>query len=179
MPATPAGTSALEHEVRIAARPETVFSYFTDPGRIVRWMGSDATLDPRPGGVFRLVFRPNLEVFEYLASTEGVSEEVAPRYTENAVLGEFVEVEPPNRIVFTWGYERELFAMPPQASSVEVSLTPDGDDTVVRLVHRRLPENSITFHRGGWDHYLPRLAIAAAGGDPGPDPMEAAADAGS
>jgi hypothetical protein len=24
-------------------------------------------------------------------------------------------------------------------------------------------------HRGGWDHYLDRLTVRAAGGDPGPD----------
>ena len=175
MPATPAGTSAVEHEVRVAARPETVFAYFTDPGRLVRWMGSEATLDPRPGGVFRMVFRPTPEVVQYLASTGGLDQAQPPRFAENAVLGEFVEVDPHSRIVFTWGYERELFAMPPQSSSVEVSLTADGDDTVVRLVHRRLPDDSTAFHRAGWDHYLPRLAIAAAGEDPGPDPLEAAA----
>jgi hypothetical protein len=53
---------------------------------------------------------------------------------------------------------------------VEVSLTPDGEDTIVRLAHRRLKPEALAFHRAGWDHYLARLALAASGQDPGEDP---------
>jgi uncharacterized protein YndB with AHSA1/START domain len=147
MPATPSETdSVLEYETRVAARPETVFGYFTDPTKMVQWMGTEATLDPRPGGVCR----------------------VNP--SGHAVMsGEFVEVDPPHRIVFTWGWETELFATPPQSTIVEVSLTPEGEDTVVRLAHRRLRPGAVAFHRAGWEHYLPRLALIAAGADPGID----------
>ena len=86
------------------------------------------------------------------------------------MLGEYVEVDPHRRIALTWGWEQELFALPPQSTSVEVTFTPDGEDTIVRLGHRRLPAAAVEFHRTGWQHYLPRLAIAASGGDPGPDP---------
>ena len=57
---------------------------------------------------------------------------------------------------------------------------PDGDDTIVRVVHSRLPSDSANGHAAGWDHYLPRLEIAAAGGDPGADPwvQHPAGDAG-
>jgi uncharacterized protein YndB with AHSA1/START domain len=84
--------------------------------------------------------------------------------------GEFVEVDPPRRVVFTWGWEIELFATPPQSTIVEVSLTPEGDETVVRLVHRRLQPAAVAFHRAGWEHFLPRLALIASGSDPGVDP---------
>jgi uncharacterized protein YndB with AHSA1/START domain len=147
VPAKPSETSAIDHEVRITARPETVFAYFTDPAKMIQWMGSEATLDPRPGGVCRI-------------SPSG----------HNTMLGEFVEVDPPRRIVFTWGWESELFATPPQSTRVEVSLVPDGDETVVHLTHRRLQPEAVPIHQAGWEHYLPRLAIAAAGVDPGPDP---------
>ncbi len=40
----------LERVVRIAARPETVFSYFTDPKKMTLWKGISAQLDPQPGG---------------------------------------------------------------------------------------------------------------------------------
>ena len=51
-PARPNETDGLiEHEIRIAAAPEIVFAHFTDPAKMVRWMGTEATLDPRPGGV--------------------------------------------------------------------------------------------------------------------------------
>jgi uncharacterized protein YndB with AHSA1/START domain len=149
-----------------------VFGYFTDPARLVRWMGAEATVDPRPGGVFRMVFEPTPQVAALIAATGGGH---GGELVTNAVRGEFVEVEPYERIVFTWGYERELFAMPPQSSAVEVSLRADGDETLVRLVHRRLPGAATEFHRAGWDHYLPRLAVAAVGGDPGPDPFSRAA----
>ena len=84
--------------------------------------------------------------------------------------GEYVEVDPPRRIVFTWGWETELLQTPPQSTIVEVSLTAQGDDTVVRLTHRRLHSDAVAFHRAGWEHYLPRLAAAAAGDEPGLDP---------
>jgi uncharacterized protein YndB with AHSA1/START domain len=142
----PVGTEVVEHEVRVAAAPEVVFEYFTDPAKLVRWMGVDATLDPRPGGVCRL-------------DINGV-----------LMLGEFVQVDFPSRVVFTWGWERKLFGMPPQSTAVEVSFTPDADGTIVRLAHSRLPSEAVAFHGGGWRHYLDRLAPAAAGGEPGPDP---------
>lgn len=168
------GTDAVAHEVRIGASPEIVFNHFTDPVRLVRWMGVDATLDPRPGGVFRMVFRPTADVAAYVASASGAP--AGLDLSTNAVLGEFVEVDPYTRIVFTWGYENELFSMPPQASVVEVSLTPEGQETVLRLVHSRLPAAAVEFHRAGWDAFLPRLAITASGGDPGPDPLNVPLD---
>ena len=151
MAATPPETSVVEHEVRIQARPEIVFSYFTDPAKIVRWMGSEATLDPRPGGVCRIAFDD-----------------------EAAALGAFVELEPNRRIVFTWGWEAQWFQMPPQSTTVEVLLVPDGEATIVRLAHSRLPVGASEFHRTGWQHYLGRLTIAATGAEPGPDALAAA-----
>ena len=137
----------VEHEVRVAASPDSVFEYFTDPAKMVKWMGTEATLDPRPGGVCRV--NPSGQA---------------------AMLGEFVEVDRPRRIVFTWGWETALFKTPPQSTLVEVSLTPDGGDTVVRLAHRRLEPEAVALHRAGWQHYLPRLAVAASGAEPGRDP---------
>jgi uncharacterized protein YndB with AHSA1/START domain len=152
MPVAPSGTDVVEHELRIGARPETVFSFFTDPVRMVQWMGEQATLDPRPGGACRIGFQP--------ATAERVY----------AVAGEFIELEPYSRIVFTWGWEDEFFRTPPQSTAVEVTLTPDGDGTILRLTHRRLPPTAVGLHRRGWEHYLARLSTAAAGGDPGADP---------
>jgi len=140
------GTDVVEHTVRIAARRETVFPYFTDPERMCRWMGVEATLDPRPGGVCRV--NPSGRL---------------------AMLGEYVEVDAPRRVVFTWGWEGSAFSTPPQSTRVEVSLEPDGDETVVRLVHSRMHPDSVVVHRTGWGHYLERLAVIAGGGDPGPD----------
>ena len=140
----------LEHEILIAAPPEIVFAFFTDPELHARWMGREATLDPRPGGVYRVVVNPR-----------------------STVRGEFVEVVPHTRVVFTWGFEEPDASVAPGASTVEVTLTPDGDATVLRLVHRDLPEPSRAQHDVGWEHFLERLRVVGAGGDPGPDPWAA------
>jgi uncharacterized protein YndB with AHSA1/START domain len=138
---------SIEHGVRIDARPETVFGFFTDPVKMVSWMGIDATLDPQPGGICRIA-----------VNGAGV------------MVGRYVDVDPPQRVSFTWGWEQRMFDVPPASTSVEVSLTPDGEGTIVRLAHRRLPEGADAPHSRGWRHYLGRLEVAAAGGDPGPDP---------
>ena len=46
----------IEHEIHISAPPEAVFAYFTDPNEHVRWMGLQATLDPTPGGTYRVEY---------------------------------------------------------------------------------------------------------------------------
>jgi uncharacterized protein YndB with AHSA1/START domain len=138
---------AVECEIRVAAAPETVFPYFTDPALATRWKGIEATLDPRPGGVYRVKVH------------EG-----------NVAKGEYVEVDPPRRVVFTWGWEHEDTLVEAGTSTVEIELIPDGEGTLVRLVHRDLPAEARDSHAMGWRHYLARLAIAGAGGDPGPDP---------
>ncbi|WP_329404757.1 SRPBCC domain-containing protein [Streptomyces melanogenes] len=52
----------------------------------------------------------------------------------------------------------------------EVTLEPDGEDTLLRLVHTGLPSpEACAGHSEGWHHYLDRLAVRARGGDPGPD----------
>lgn len=123
---------ATEH---IAAPPAVVFPYFTDPALIVAWIGERAELDPRPGGVFAL------DLGEVLAR------------------GTYLAVDPPYRVVFSWGIPGND-ALPPGGSTVEVVLTPDGDDTLVVLTHRGLPSTHLADHRAGWEHQLGRLPAA-------------------
>lgn len=61
--------------------------------------------------------------------------------------------------------------MQPGSSLVEVWFDEDGEGTLVRLKHSGLPSEEMrAAHLEGHKHYLARLAIAAAGGDPGRDP---------
>ncbi|MEA2346611.1 MAG: hypothetical protein QOG62_398, partial [Thermoleophilaceae bacterium] len=83
--------------------------------------------------------------------------------------GEFVEVDPPRRVVFSWGWEDEGASIRPGETTVEITLEEDGDGTLVRLVHSGLPEAVAAGHATGWHHYMPRLAKVAVGIDPGPD----------
>jgi uncharacterized protein YndB with AHSA1/START domain len=92
---------------------------------------------------------------------------------EDTASGKFVDVQPPNRLVFTFGWEGDDAVTKPGSSTVEITLRVDGNGTLVRLVHRALPtEESAAQHGQGWEHYLARLAVAAAGGDPGPDKFQ-------
>jgi uncharacterized protein YndB with AHSA1/START domain len=148
----PEVAAVVEREIRIAARPETVFDFFVDPEKMVQWKGRRAELDARPGGVYRVE----------------INDEAIAR-------GEYVEIDAPNRVVFTWGWEGQEsgeHAVPPGSSRVEIELTPDGDGTLVRLRHLDLPAQSRDVHGQGWDLYLGRLARVAAGEDPGTDPNQ-------
>ena len=84
--------------------------------------------------------------------------------------GDYVTVQPPERVVFTFSFEGAN-PVPSGSTTVEITLTADGDGTILRLRHSGLPagEAGAPFAQG-WQHFLERLTIVAAGGDPGPDP---------
>jgi uncharacterized protein YndB with AHSA1/START domain len=88
------------------------------------------------------------------------------------VRGEFLEVVPPGRVVFTWGWEdSSLLAgmhVGPGQTRVEITLLPEADGTLLRLRHSGLPAGaSFHFHGMGWHLSIDRLAAVAAGQDPG------------
>ena len=146
----------LIREVVMDASPTTIFPFLTDPARHVLWMGTEAELDPRAGGTYRVLAQGR-----------------------HPAVGTFVEVVPDERVVFTFGWDEPDHPIPAGSTEVEITLIPDGSKTRVRLVHRGLPEDAVADHTGGWDHYLDRLAVASSGGDAGPDaPAEPPSTAG-
>lgn len=130
--------------IHVDAPPEVVFRYLVDPEAIVRWMGEYAELDPKPGGRFAV-------------NVQGA-----------AVRGTYLEVQPPERVVISWGYAGSD-RHPPGESTVEIRLLADGRGTRVELEHRDLPPAERNDHHVGWMHYLPRLGLAATGARPEPD----------
>jgi uncharacterized protein YndB with AHSA1/START domain len=130
--------------VHIDAPPEQVYEYFIRPEAIVRWMGDYALLEPEPGGQFT------------------VDVKGAP------VRGRFMLLDPPHRLVISWGYAGSD-RLPPGASTLDVRFVAEGTGTRVDLEHRDLPGDERPGHAAGWAHYLARLAVAPVG-DPGPDP---------
>lgn len=143
-------STTVRRELTIDASPETVWEFLVDPEKATRWMGLNASLEARPGGLYRV--------------------EVIPG---NIARGEFVELDPPHRLVHTWGWEPGGMSksVAPGSSTIEIELVPAGDGTTLRFTHRDLPsEEAVQSHAHGWDHYFERLAIAAGGGDPGADP---------
>jgi uncharacterized protein YndB with AHSA1/START domain len=135
-------------EVFIQASPETIWQFLVDPTKAVRWMGVAANLDPRTGGLYRVEVLPG-----------------------DVVLGEFVELDPPRRLVQTWGWESPSGSVPAGSTTVAFDLVPRGARTLLRVTHSGLSRASAADRHGrGWDHYLPRLAAVASGDDPGADP---------
>jgi uncharacterized protein YndB with AHSA1/START domain len=132
----------------VKASAERVFQMFVDPALFGRWMAQDATLDATPGGVVRWT-HPN----------------------GDTVSGRYVEIDPPRRIVFTYGWERAEVQIPPGSTTVEIDLIAQVDgSTLVKLVHRGLEDRAADAHRGGWAHYLDRMRSTAEGRHVGPDP---------
>ncbi len=125
--------------------PADVFPYLIDAELMVRWMGDWADLDPAADGRF-------------VVDINGVP-----------IRGRFLVIEPPNRVVFSWGAAGNEH-IPPESTTVEITLRSVGEATVLQLVHRHLPPDQLPQHGLGWAHFLDRLAIAAGGDDPGPDP---------
>jgi len=132
----------------IQAPAEQVFAHFVDPALFGLWMVEDATLEPAPDGIIRWT-HPN----------------------GDTVSGRYVEVDPPRRLVFTYGWERAEVQIPPGSTTVEIDLV-DQDDgtTMVTLVHSGLEAGAADAHGGGWAHYLDRLRRTAGGECVGPDP---------
>jgi uncharacterized protein YndB with AHSA1/START domain len=111
-------------------------------------MGEQATFDVQPGGIYRVGVIPG-----------------------NTARGEFVEIDPPHRLVFTWGWEDGTSDVAAGSTTIEIELVPEGDGTILHFTHSGLPSTESTqSHAHGWDHYLGRLAVASAGSDPGRDP---------
>jgi uncharacterized protein YndB with AHSA1/START domain len=138
-------TEAIVRELQIDASPETVFAFFTEPDKLTRWLCDEAIVDPRPGGV------------NHQTHPGGGDYAAGPYY----MRGEFVEVTPPSRVVFTWGFDNPDVNIGPGESTVEVTLAPDGDGTRLRLVHSGLPEATRASHSEGWTELLAQLAAEA------------------
>jgi uncharacterized protein YndB with AHSA1/START domain len=133
--------------IDIAAPPEQVFDHFVRPDLLVRWMGDVARLEATAGGLFAV-------------DINGV-----------IIRGHFVRVERPTLVEIAWG-EAGNEAMPPGATRVVVRLAPHAGGTRVTLEHGGLPPAEARKHAVGWPHFIGRLAVAARGEDPGPDPWK-------
>ncbi|HEX2114130.1 MAG TPA: SRPBCC domain-containing protein [Alphaproteobacteria bacterium] len=138
----------VRREVKIAAPPATVFAFLTDPEKILRWMGTEATLEPHPGGL-------------YLVNVSG----------RDIARGRFTEVIPVHRLAYSFGWDGDDKKTPPESSLVEIDLIEEAGGTLLRMTHSGLRDaEACASHERGWTHYFARLAVAAAGADPGPDP---------
>ena len=89
-------TTVYERTLAIDASPETVWEFLVDPEKLMRWKGINADLETQPGGIFRC--------------------EVIPGHIAR---GEYVEIDKPNKLVFTWGWDGSE-DVPPGSSTIEI-----------------------------------------------------------
>jgi uncharacterized protein YndB with AHSA1/START domain len=131
-------THQLDRTIVIGAPPEAVFRYFTDSSRWAAWWGEGSTIDARPGG--RVLVR-------YPGGVEAA--------------GEVVEVSPPARIVFSYGY---ITGKPiaPGSSLVTIRLEPAGGGTRLHLVHQFAEAAARDEHVQGWRYQLSLFANVVA-----------------
>jgi uncharacterized protein YndB with AHSA1/START domain len=128
----------LDRTVVIEAPPAAVFKYFTDSARWAAWWGAGSTIDPQPGG--RVFVR-------------------YPDGTEAA--GEVVEVTPPTRIVFTYGYLNGV-PIAPGESLVTIELEPAARGTRLHLTHAFADAAVADHHVQGWRYQLSLFANVVA-----------------
>lgn len=120
----------LNRTVVIRATPETVFQFFTDSARWANWWGAGSTIDAQPGGKV------------YIRHPNGVES-----------LGEVLEVQHPERIVFTYGFVSGK-PMPPGSSRVTIELAPDEAGTRLQLLHEFAEVAPRDEHVQGWRFQL-------------------------
>ncbi len=137
------GSGVIELARVLPATPDEVFRAWTDPEQMARWMSpvgsARADVDLRVGGHLRLVM-------------DGAGMSIAH-------TGEYLEIDPPTRLSFTWRSEHTGG----RDTMVTVALEPHPDGTFLRLRHERLSEEQAATHGQGWGQMVERLAVAMAG----------------
>jgi uncharacterized protein YndB with AHSA1/START domain len=131
----------IDYAIHIEAPAEVVYEMLTNAGLLMQWMAKEADVDPRSGGAFRWVYESG-----------------------DVVLGRFVEMEPPHRLVLAYGWEEPVErGIPPESTVVEITLREEAGSTLLRVAHRGLPASEVDSHRYGWEFFLSRLASRLAG----------------
>jgi uncharacterized protein YndB with AHSA1/START domain len=127
-----------------AARREHVFAAWTEPEQIKQWFGPDtcevleAYVDLRIGGEYH--FRAT-----------------SPQMGEFSMRGEYREVIPPAKLVYTWQIENDPDFVD-RETRVTVEFLDIGDSTEVRLTHENLPSaDSVKNHEHGWSGSFDKL----------------------
>ena len=128
----------LERSIVIRAQREVVFRFFTDSARWAAWWGAGSTIDPQPGGRVFIRYPGGIEV-----------------------SGEIVEIDEPERIVFTYGFVAGS-PIPPGSSLVTIALERERAGTRVRLSHAFAEAQVRDEHVQGWRYQLSLFANAVA-----------------
>ena len=140
----------LERHYPVA--PEEVWRAWTDPQALAKWWGpgkpgapepvSLAEMDVRVGGRFRIVFG-------------------GPQGTEHECAGEYREVLPNRKLVFSWCWPRTT---PERVSQVTILFQPAGGGTDLKFLHEQFfDEAARDGHKRGWSESLAKLDVFLTG----------------
>jgi uncharacterized protein YndB with AHSA1/START domain len=128
----------------IKAPRDRVYAAWTDPAQLRQWFGPDnvrtreLVADIRVGGKYRWDI-------------------ISPEEEQMAVSGEYLELVPGKKVVFTWQWEDDE-NWENQVSVVTVELSDRGENTELTLTHEKLPnEQSRDNHNEGWTKVINRL----------------------
>ncbi len=142
------GHGVVRIEDRYSTEINDLWSAITDSGRIARWYGR-VEGDLRPGGEFRL-------------------------YVDDADsdhVGRVEECEPPRRLRVTTRETDESHqrgkGVPPYDEVLEVTLTADGDQTVLVIEAGGMPLDAVAYYGAGWQIHAENLAAYLAGRERG------------
>jgi uncharacterized protein YndB with AHSA1/START domain len=129
-----------EHRIVLDAPATEVYHHLTTVEGLLRWMAVDAITEPVPGGRLQWTHEDG-----------------------STMVGRFLELDPPHRLVIAYGWKDDLMGVPPESSTVEIDLEEHDGRTTLTLVHRGIPADVVDEHQRGWEFFMARLERAVAG----------------
>jgi len=134
-----------EHRIVLDAPAAKVYRYLTTAEGLLRWIAVDAIAEPVPGGRLQWTHENGA-----------------------TMVGRFLELDPPRRLVFAYGWRDDLMGVPPESTTVEIELTEDEHGlTTLTLTHRGIPPGVVEDHRHGWVFFMGHLQQSLAGAEAG------------
>ena len=123
-----------QHEVVINAPATEVYRQLTTVDGLLRWIAVDAVSEPVPGGRLQWTHENGA-----------------------TMVGRFLELDPPHRLVIAYGWKDDLMGVPPESTIVEFDLIEQEGRTTLKLVHKSLPPDVVDDHLRAWIYFLARL----------------------
>jgi uncharacterized protein YndB with AHSA1/START domain len=129
----------VSQRIELNAPAAEVFRHLTTVEGLLHWMAVDAIVEPEPGGRLQWTHENGA-----------------------TMVGRFLELDPPRRLVLAYGWKDDLMGVPPDSTTVEIELEEHDGRTVLTLVHRGIPIEVADDDQYGWGFFLARLQATLA-----------------
>ena len=124
--------SPFRGSFELPATSSTVFAHLTIAGLLTLWWPEGAETDPVPGGSYHFWWD-------------------GPGWH---LRGNYLEVEPPERLVYTWKWDHE--ELPPRRVAIALSVAGSGT-TRLDIEHDAGSEDELQGYAEGWEFFLSQL----------------------